>query len=108
MNSLRFGSRHTVTGRPAPVDARVALGVDPQRHRLAAAEETPGLLRFGQCELIVQRHSARRPIRPQTQQRLERDTERRAGLPERFPLLSSSRTYVVESSGTIVIGHAAA
>src|SRR5580765_396340 len=37
---------------------RVALIVDPQRHLLAAAEKTTGVLRLGKRQLIVQRHAA--------------------------------------------------
>ena len=62
MNSSRFGFRHTAMGRPAGrIDARVAFGVDAKRHRLAAAEESAGVLRLGERQLIVKGHAAGRP-----------------------------------------------
>ena len=88
MNSLRFGSRHTFTGLPVlRIHARVPLVVDTDRHRVAAAEEPPRMLRLGQRQLIVQRHAARRPLGPEPQQRFERDNERRAGPAQRLALL---------------------
>ena len=66
---------------PAPggIDAGVALGVDAKRHRLAPAEEFAGVLRLGERQLIVKGHAAVRPLRPQSEQRLQRDHQRRTG-----------------------------
>src|SRR6478672_7502954 len=66
---------------------RVALIVDPQRHLLATAEKTTGVLRLGKRQLIVQRHATAGAIGPEPQQRFERHDKWGPGFAQRLSLL---------------------